>query len=430
MKKILLGTSALIGAATLFAGTALASDPTVTIGGFSTFEAGWSHSDFTSESNGAAAATKNHEVAFRNDNEIHFNVAGKTDQGLGYGAEIDLQADINGSPTSTQSGVTSAAGSSGSGIVARRTYGWLQGDQWGHVEYGSNDGVARNLKVDASNIARATGGIDGDFIFFAAANNFSGPATVGTFTGGNTASRAAISTPNNFITSPRLPIEAGPATSFASDVWGNDSKITYYTPRYQGFQLGVSYIPQLVDRGELTTTTVTSTGTGLTGAANLWEYGANYEGQYDQVGIAVAATGENGKADNGGNNLLFNVENLGAWNAGAKLSYMGWSAAGSYGDWSDSFASDGISAKYWTGGLAYETGPIGVSVTYLGSQTTATNVDNKFQDVSVGADYKLAPGLTPFIEYTWYDIDPTVAGAGAAPENKGNVVIIGSQLSF
>jgi predicted porin len=68
------------------------------------------------------------------------------------------------------------------------------------------------------------------------------------------------------------------------------------------------------------------------------------------------------------------------------------------------------------------------------AETKLTGVDNKFQDVSVGVDYKLAPGLTPFIEYTWYDIDPTgssVAGNLLPPaENKGNVVIIGSQLSF
>jgi hypothetical protein len=49
----------------------------------------------------------------------------------------------------------------------------------------------------------------------------------------------------------------------------------------------------------------------------------------------------------------------------------------------------------------------------------------------VGVDYKLAPGLTPYIEYTWYDIDPSnIPAADGNFENKGNVVIIGSELSF
>ncbi len=369
MKKILLGTSALIGAATLLAGTAFADDPKVTIGGFSTFEGAFTKSDDTGSQ---------HQVAFRNDNEIHFNVAGKTDAGLGYGAEIDLQADINGSPTST------TAGSTNSGLVARRTYGWLQGDQWGHVEYGSNDSAARNLKVDASNIARATGGIDGDWYLFADANT-QGAGSAGALAGGAGGGK--------FITVPRLPIEAGPANGFASDIYGNDTKITYYTPRFSGFQLGVSYAPNVADRGQLDARNYSSTA-----GSNAWSGGLNYEGQFDQVGVAAAVTGESAKTDvnTGGTN-----NSVEAWNAGAKLSYMGWSAAGSYGDWQDSFAANGTKADYWTGGVAYETGPLGASVTYLGSETKPTGFDNKFQDVSVGVDDKLSPGLTPFVEYTW-----------------------------
>jgi len=395
MKKILLGTTALIGAATLFAGVASADDPKVTVGGFSTFEAGYVKDDFDNNQS---------PVAFRNDNEIHFNVAGKTDAGLGYGAEIDLEADINGSPADSN-------GSTNQGVVARRTYGWLQGDQWGHLEMGSNDGAARTLKVDASNIARATGGIDGDWYTFADVNvNSTGVAGVGGPSG-------TFANGASFITAPRLPIEQGPATGFASDVWGNDDKVTYYTPRFQGFQLGVSYSPELSNRGQLTTRYEDGTDS----ATNIVEGGLNYENQFDQVGVAAAVTGETAKTDAASGN------NIGAWNAGLKLSYMGFSAAGSYGDWRDSLAADGTKADYWTGGVAYETGPVGASVTYLYSEDKPTGEDNKFQDVSVGVDYKLAPGLTPFVEYTWYDIDPS---GTTGYEDKGNVVIIGSQLSF
>ncbi len=420
MKKILLGTTALIGAA-LLAGAASAEDPKVTVGGFSTFEAGWVSSDFD--------ANKQNQ-SFRNDNEVHFNVAGKTDAGLGYGAEIDLQADIDGADSASGAG---ANGFSQSGIVARRTYGWLQGDQWGHVEFGSNEGAAATLKVDASNIARASGGINGDWRFFADTNaNGTGAAPAAGFAGGR-----------QFITSANLPVENGPATGFFSDAFTNDTKITYYTPRFSGFQLGVSYVPELADRGEADGRYDGGFAVGTSpGATNVWEGGINYENQFDQIGVAVAATGETGNT----NGFVFtpgtsNLNNINAWNLGAKLSYMGWSLAGSYGDWSDSENVSSTSAWYATGGLAYETGPFGASVTYLYSQdkfngTTATSQNNKFQDVSVGVDYKLAPGLTPFIEYTYYDIDPTDGTGANAPsgagfgENKGNVVILGTQLSF
>jgi len=396
MKKILLGTSALVGAAVLLAGAAQADDPKVTVGGFSTFEAGYTSSD---SSNGQR------HVAFRNDNEIHFNVAGKTDAGLGYGAEIDLQADVNGSQAGTP-------GSTNSGLNARRTYGYLQGDQWGHIEFGSNDSAARNLKVDASNIARATGGIDGDWYLFANTNS----ATAGSGTFGNGTAK--------FITVPRLPVEAGPANGFASDVYGNDTKITYYTPRFSGFQLGVSYAPDMANRGQAASLNTTVNGD----AADVFSGGLNYENQFDQLGVAAAITGEHAKTQN--NLTVTNGSDVEAWNAGLKLSYMGFSAAGSYGDWRDSFAASGTKADYWTGGVAYETGPVGASVTYLGSQTKQTGSNDKFQDVSVGVDYKLAPGLTPFVEYTWYDLNPNGAAATFGAENKGSVVIVGSQLSF
>jgi hypothetical protein len=50
----------------------------------------------------------------------------------------------------------------------------------------------------------------------------------GAFTGGQTAANTFQSA--NFITAPRLPLENGPANGFASDLWGNDTKVTYYTP--------------------------------------------------------------------------------------------------------------------------------------------------------------------------------------------------------
>ena len=411
MKKILLGTSALIGAALLASAATAGEDPKVTIGGFSTFEAGYSDSNYD---NGLR------NRAFRNDNEIHFNIAGKTDGGLGYGAEIDLQADIDGASVGSTSGTTYVAGQTNSGIVAHRTYGWVQGDNWGHLEFGSNDGVARTMKVDASNIGRATGGIDGDFKYFADANSNVGVAPALVTGSGATGTFVGLGS-NKFITAPRLPVENGPATTFATDLYTNDTKITYYTPRFTGFQLGVSYAPSLSNRGQIASR-VQSSGT----AQDIVEAGLNYENQFGEFGFAGAATGEIGSVSSDG--LGAHVNQLRAWNAGAKVTFAGFSIAGSYGDWRDSLDINGTKADYWTVGGAYETGPIGASVTYLSSENKGNGgQNNKFQDISVGIDYKLAPGLTPFAEYTYYDIKPSnIAGA----QNKGNVVIVGSELSF
>ena len=157
------------------------------------------------------------------------------------------------------------------------------------------------------------------------------------------------------------------------------------------------------------------------------------------MGIALAATGEWGKAESS----LY--ENLAAWNGGGKLSFMGWSVAGSYGSWGKSntaVANRSKDTNYWDAGLAYETGPFGASVTYMrsqldcgfstGSQASGANADcvgagkNKFDNVSIGADYKLAPGLTPYAEVSFYDENSTTA----IDDNKGAAVILGTQLNF
>lgn len=430
MRKILLGTTALICATTLLCKYAIAEeDPKVTVGGFNIFEAAWTKSDFDQGER---------DRAFRNDTEIHFNVAGKTGAGLGYGAEIDLQADVDGagSYATLQYGQT---GQTGSGIVARRTYGWLQGDGWGHLEFGSNEGVASTLKVDASNIARATGGINGDWRYFADTGINSYPSGFA------------------FITAAALPVEHGPTNQFASDLWSNDDKVTYYTPRFQGFQAGLSYAPSLTNRGQLTDRSQSDLQNSGRAYQDIWEGGINYQGQFDQIAIAAGATGEISKTEESADNYFYHFENIKAWNAGAKLSYLGFSLAGSYGDWGNGLpgnvfevfggnphgGTDGYGslkkADYWTLGGDYETGPFGASVTYLSSVikpslsyfTVPPYLTEKFQNISLGMDYKLAPGLTPFIEYTWYDLDlSSSVGSVNSFQNKGNIVIVGSELSF
>ena len=419
MKKFLLLTSTL----TLIAGTVFADDTKITVGGFSTFEAGYTNSQF---SGGLS------DRSFRNDNEIHFNVAGRTDAGLGYGAELDLNADINGAGVAENGG-----GATNSGLNAHRTYGWLQGDNWGHVEFGSNDSAASTLKVDASNIARATGGIDGDFKYFANTNsglqNYF--ASGGSFNGGSMMGTVGSSTAA-FINSPNLPVEHGPAYSFSKDTWSNDTKITYYTPRFAGFQLGLSYAPSLESRGQNNTrSTDINSGNAV---SDIFSGGLNYANKFDQVEVAAAITGEVARSKGDGYapysiyGTDYNANNsLHAWNAGGKASYDGVSLAGSYGYWGDSFATNGTKASYWTAGAAYEYNAAGLSVTYLSSDTKPVYYNNKFQDISFGADYKLAPGLTPFVEYTWYEINPAAVDKSVFDiKTTGSVVLVGSQLSF
>ncbi|MCD6035658.1 MAG: outer membrane protein (porin) [Rickettsiales bacterium] len=367
MKK-LLATTALASVA-MIAAPAFAG-PTVTVGGTSNFQAG------VTDQGAPQGATTNRETKFRNKNEVRVNAEGKADSGLIYGATIELEADVT-------------ANDEAGGLNADRTFIYVQGD-FGRVEMGSNTDAASALKVDASTLARATGGIDGDFAHF-------------------------ITLPAVAIIRSDLPTAHGIGTG--RDVVENASKITYYSPRFSGVQLGLSYTPDQGDRG---------TATGFSGDAgsdqeNVFNTGVNYTGQFNELGLAASATYERGDNEGG----VAGGEDLEAFALGANLSYRGLSVGGSWGDWQDSpiaTTNAGNDGSYWTAGVAYEQGPAGVSVTYLDSEFASTD----FNNISVGADYQLAPGFVPYVEVSFFDLD----AAGAGSDTNGNVVIAGTQLTF
>lgn len=378
MKKILLATTGLVGAA-LISGAASAETPKVTLGGFADFQAG-----YTSENNDGARR----DIGFRNDNEITIHVDGKTDAGLGYGAVVDLEADI-----------TDDANNQGTN--AARTFTYLEGN-FGRVELGGNKDAAANLRVDASTLAVATGGINGAWIYFA--------------NGGG-------SNPGNgqFITTSKLFAEHGSLTAAADESTYNATKVSYYTPRYFGFQAGGSYTPDLNDRGQSVTRTKQVAGN----VGDVWDGALNYENQFSN-GLKLSATGayEFADADTAAN------ENVSAWNIGGLVGYQGFNVAGSYGDWSDSNQANGSNsdASYWTVGGSYEAGPYGFSVTYLNSEIEqGVGVENnEFDNIVIGADYKLAPGLTPYAEVSFYDY----TAAGTVNDNSGTTLLLGTQVAF
>lgn len=378
MKRTLLITAAFVSCS-LVASIAFAESPKVTVGGFADFQLGIANDDYDSGMR---------SYGFRNDTEVNFSVDGVAGSGLKYGAEIGLEADVT-------------ADEDGQGLNASRTYLYLEGN-WGRFELGSNEGADQSLKVDASNIARATGGIDGDFRYFDSFVN-NNPSIF-----------------DYYLITPDLPVMSLETTN-------NDNKITYYSPRFSGFQIGVSFAPNMIDSGQYVGRLDNIPGFF---AEDILSGGLNYEGQFDQVRVTASATGEWGNASDSA------YQDLRAYALGAKLTYAGFSLAGSWGDWTDSLtiksAAFDSDYDYWTLGLAYDGGTYGVSATYLSSSTTLPDSftgnirsDTEFKNFVVGADYKLAPGMTPYIEASFFEYESRFSF-----ENDGYVVLVGSQLAF
>ena len=375
MKKILLGTTGLIGAA-LLTTAAAAETPKVTVGGFIDFQAGHGSDD---------RDQNQRSIGFRNDTEITIGVEGKADSGLVYGAVIDLEADVT-NDVDTE------------GTNAGRTFVYLESN-FGRFELGSNTGAAESMKVDASNIARATGGIDGDWFRFA---NFAGGGA-------------------SFITSPSNFVGHGVTTVVNDETFDNLNKVTWYSPAFSGFQLGLSYTPDGTDRGQ----TVTRANNTAGAFGELWDVALTWSGEFEGAGLDLAATYLTGDADTAAN------EDITSWNIGGSVDVANFSFAASYGDWDDSLqaANSGLDdSNYYTLGVAYDFGVFAASATYMDSERqTGATTTNDFDNLVIGADYALAPGLTPYAEVSFFEYD--VAG-GTANDNEGTSFILGTQVAF
>lgn len=381
MKKVLLGTTAL---ASLLASAAFAEAPTVSVGGSIDFQAG-----MTDQKKAYRTGANSRNGKFANDTNVDVKVAGKADNGLVYGANIRLLADA------TES-------NDDSGLNADRTYTFIE-TAAGRIEAGSNVGATKALKVDASTLARATGGIDGDWNRFV-----NGRA----YQNGSLVSAGLI-----YAMTPDLPTDAGFLERGDTE---NASKLSYYSPRYSGVQLGVSYTPDTGNRGTALAFT-SKYDTGQYG--NVIGGGLNYKQSFEKIGVAASATGEFGESEESAR------EDLRAYALGLEATYANFTLGGSYGNWLKTGqvkgAANNKNADYWTLGGAFVQGPVGASVTYLSSDRR----ENEFSNVSVGADYQLAPGLVPYAEVSFVKFDPNRA-VSTSRENKGTIFLLGTQLSF
>ena len=231
-------------------------------------------------------------------------------------------------------------------------------------------------------------------------------------------------------------------------------KVTYFTPKVMDvLQVGVSYIPDTSNIGVgLTNTdqylnarTVKVGGLTYTNkyaAKDAFAVGATiHHNISDGVDVKLATTGEVGKSaalgtitDAAGNAVgQYKVSSLKTYNIGAVVNYGTVSFAGSYSN-RDGFTAREIDGnrkhtKVYTAAAAYNQGPVGVSLMYaLGDRQK-----NKVDSYTLGTDYKLAPGLVPYAEFTYFKGRGTplpVYNDTRRLTTKGTIALIGAQVRF
>lgn len=440
MNKNLLTTTALV---TLFAGSAFADGMTyrekrgldVNWGG--SLDAQLGASSQKEKYKGDRDVTPNADVAIDTEARIWLEAKGKTSGGMTYGAHVGISPNVNFSSDTRRN-------------YMDRTYLFMETKDMGRLEAGSNEGAGDMFTLGAGNVAAATGGASGgDWWKYAVLYSSTAAA-------GNTQ-------PGDFILNPALPmdnditIDAASTGKLASREKAR--KITFLSPKWDGFQFGLSYIPDVFNNGNKAV--LPNTISGGTDQAQGVSGGFMWEGKMDKEHmLRLSLVGDWGKVRRSlgsAPSITPDVKDTGAVVVGGTWDYRNFMTGASYG-WlgdTDAFKSTTNNVKdSWFATLGF--GVKSMDNKMMTSLTGMYSERNKNEAyvVSLGADYQLAAGLLPYAEVTYFKMDgkntggfnrsaelstpsggvvsntSTRVSTAADTENKGVVFILGTKVTF
>ena len=392
MKKQLLTTTALVAAGVLVvSGPALAGKPKLTVGGgVSQIVGVGSNSDAFDAANGGRVAFDQHS-----DGEIHFNGSVTLDNGIKIRTRVELESNstdelagrnsnvINGPPGGTQSG----------DYIDEH---WMRiSGSFGEVRLGSHDPAAQAMTTGYLATWNTNVGLN---LAFDTSDWVSNPGTVGASTVGRI------------------------------DVTSDAESVSYFTPRFSGFQVGVSWTPS--GREDVNNQRELEAGAD-TEARTI---GVNYSMKMGSVGVAVAAgyaTSEESTA---------NRSNLEIMGGGVRLDFSGIRLSASYVDKGDqtvngvTSSARGWGQKTYELGAKYTMGPNAMSIAHLSSETQATSQalgDGDTAKVTfISYRRTLGPGVSWTLTGIHADFDDNAAGATAATSNDGKALVTAINVRF
>jgi len=377
LRGILLGTTALLTAGGLVASAASAAE-IAPLGALDINIGGFARQYLFLGDLKEKTGRQTGSYDMRTDTEVYVYIRGKDEAtGLEYGANLELEADTN-----TDSNADEA-------------FAFIKG-QFGEFRFGDDDGAADNGKIGAYTIAAFSGGLDGV-----------GPLDI-------------------------------PAVVDGADS-GDDTKITYYTPTFAGFQGGVSWTPHVGDSG----TDIGTTDSG--GVDDLFEGIVSYKGNFGDVGIVTSVIGSYGhfNSDGEGDDETYKIY------GGAAITAFGFKFAGGTGYQKGArplqLDIDGASQGNYVGGNAFVRdaaykwynlgvggtfGPANVSLNWGQVYDTDTEAgfggrkSPKPYALILGADVGVAPGLVVGGELEYFE------GNDDTENNDGILGLVGVRLAF
>ena len=222
------------------------------------------------------------------------------------------------------------------------------------------------------------------------------------------------------------------AWTYAGTWAGDAAKINYFTPRINGFQLGVSYAPEdcELDGGY---TGACGTYNDLFATENvpgeqseIWDVGANYYGDLGDMSLAVSVGYNQGSleaaADGSEDRTEWAVHGTigsGAFTVGAGYREDNGGTSPSNTDTTAWAVSGNYKMDSWTFGAGYVVQQKGAG---------AEGGEDQVSGFAMGLDYAFAPGITLMGGIDRYDYEDNLGAA--ANENSFTTATIGGFISF
>jgi Gram-negative porin len=408
MKKLLLGSTALV-AGGMMAAPAMAADPIkMGIGGYYTFYAIAGNVDSSYAYNGSFTTYKG--LALVQEGEIHFTGQTKLDNGTSVGLTVELEAWNSGSGGVTATQIDEA-------------FLFAFGD-WGRTELGARDAATYRMYYGTPSALIGWG---------------------------------AIQHNHNWANSIMMANNKAYARSMATTItptWQDVNRINYFTPRFQGLQIGIGYAPKpnaQESAGQFASGPGNPSGicgyNNATNVANcpsadyawqdLFDVGANYLNKFGDFTVALYGAfayasfvpGYSPLAGSANMNTGANLTAWKQWVVGAQFGYAGFTVGGALG-WDNNgwganyFTGLDNDTRFYTAGVMYETGPWQMSFMWAGWYNNNGNGNSNTAAIATGtqAATNTTCGGVPGINSTCFNGNPATALAfGGNTVNKWEI---------
>jgi len=258
-----------------------------------------------------------------------------------------------------------------------RTYIWAEQPSFGKAEFGSNVSAANNMKIDGD----VSGGWE-DYV--------------------NTDAHGVKS--SNFLTSPKLVFKEKDFDLFGSHE--RSRKVTYYTPKYSGFQYGISYIPDVYNNGSYAN--MPNAKVPNRKETNGVSMGLTWEKPLDnKQNLEFALAGEMAKVER---SPLDKANHRSYYNStavmiGGTYKYEKLSLTASYGNhWKTRVQKTAAHVPYAYFSVLGASYDLTEKATLSSSFFYSRQYDNPMIVAAVAGEYKLIPGVLPYASIVFFDM--------------------------